>query len=234
MLDTRIEPDRSRVKHPEKKRPFIDWERVRADYVHGYYEYLNDGMRRLIFPSLRVLAEKYGINSEVVSRRCRKEKWVIQKEQFKSKIMRRRYAEIGVLKFRETSRYDADNIVRLEKFGRILDSVLDYKEQCDPAEVDLKELKTGFELLEKMHKLGRDIFGEPVGYDKAYEEAQRDVEEAMNKGKEVKKDDIEDLIKNIKKNIVDVNAVGVNEENEITHIKQINSIDDVDPKDLVI
>lgn len=201
----------------------VDWERIRADYVHGWYEYNEDGTRKYIYPTLRKLMEKYDVSNTAICSRSRREKWVLQRDQFRQKITKRRHAELGVMKFRESSRYDADNIVRLERFGKLIDRFIEEKENDVENDLNIKDIKTGVEVLEKIHSLTRNIFGEPVGYDKAYEEAVREVEKAINEGNPTTKNDVLDMINAIKSNTVDV---GVTDDGDLTVLKKVEEVNE--------
>lgn len=63
----------------------------------------------------------------------------------------------------------------------------------------IKDLNQAMDVMQKMHKLNRDIMGEPINYEKFYAEKAAESRRVAEKGKAVTRDDIRDLISNMKK-----------------------------------
>jgi hypothetical protein len=62
----------------------------------------------------------------------------------------------------------------------------------------IKELSMAIDVLSKMHKLNRDIMGEPINYHDFYVEKAKEAKRIEERGKAVNKDDIRDLIETIR------------------------------------
>jgi hypothetical protein len=172
---------------------FIDWERVRSDYVYGWYD-SEEGYR---FPVLREVCERYGVDFGTASNRSRKEKWGLHREQFREKIVNKRRRELTQMKLRESSRYDTENIIRMEQLGMFLDKYMDYHSASDEPP-DMRDIERATKILDQLHKIGRNIFGEPQGYDRTYEQMIQEVEQEIERKKDNSREGINELIKKIK------------------------------------
>jgi hypothetical protein len=171
----------------------MDWERIRSDYVYGWH----DSERGFEFPSKNQLAEKYGIDVHSILNRSFKEKWGLHREQFREKIVNKRRLELGQMKWRESSRYDTENIMRMEQLGMFLDKYMDYHANSEEPP-DMRDIERATKVLDQLHKIGRNIFGEPQGYDRTYEQLILEVEKEIESKKDNSREGITDLIKKIK------------------------------------
>lgn len=175
-------------------RKFVDWEKLRSDYVYGWY----DSNRGYEFPVLQQIADRYGVEVRNVRERSFKEKWGLHRAQFREKIVNKRRHELGQMKWRESSRYDIENIVRMEQLGMFLDKYIDYYANGDEPP-DMRDIERATKVLDQLHKIGRNIFGEPQGYDRSYEQMIQEVEQEIERKKDNSREGIDDIIKKIKK-----------------------------------
>jgi hypothetical protein len=175
-------------------RKFVDWEKIRSDYVYGWY----DSERGYEFPIFKQLCERYGVDIGAITNRSYREKWGLHRAQFREKIVNKRRHELGQMKWRESSRYDTENIVRMEQLGMFLDKYMEHHANSDEPP-DMRDIERATKVLDQLHKIGRNIFGEPQGYDRTYEQMIQEVEQEIERKKDNSREGIEDIIKKIKK-----------------------------------
>lgn len=198
-----------------KDRRRVDWDRVKADYVHGV-AYFENGLRRMEYPTAESLGEKYDVSPSTVSGYIFRGKWVLEREQYKEKIKLMHDREMSQYKLRASSLYDVQNITRVERFGRLIDANLaqyaeyfhdenigmdTFDEQLAMQELpppSFKQLREGIDALDKLHNLTRKILGEPVNYDTVYDEVKQAVDKEKNT---VKVSEVHDLMKSIRKEL---------------------------------
>lgn len=189
----------------------IDWLTIEAEYIHGCITVdPNSGTRSMYFPSQRELAEKYKVGELAIARRSKEEKWVERRELYKQKIKRRIGQERVNSLMSESARYDAKNLILLDKIYEQVELWLDEqninestsnRENSDK----IKNLDTAISLLSKGHVLVRNIMGEPINAEKVISELlelQKLEEAELNKkqlsgGKNSHKKRINRLLKNV-------------------------------------
>lgn len=220
----------------------INWIDIKDAYVYAEPEITSDN-GRIRFPTLSEIAERYDVHVYMVNNRASKEGWYNQRKAYQKKLADLHNMEINIMSLRKSAMMDGDNILRLEKFGKLIDSWLDQhvpseqseerSEECDvnyveydenevlnevKNEVSMKELALAIGSMEKLHKLNRDIMGEPLNYYEFYKEKIKEEKRQAEKGKAVSKSDIRELIASIRdekssaKVTLDVDVTECNEE----------------------
>jgi hypothetical protein len=161
----------------------IDWITIEAEYVHGCLTVdPTTGTRVMHFPSQAELGEKYKVDPRRIAERSRTEKWVPRRELYKQKIKRRIGQERVNSLMSESARYDAKNLILLDKIYEQLEIWLDnehLQSQTESSDTPvspferthkIKNLEVAINLLNKGHTLVRNIMGEPVNAEKIVNE----------------------------------------------------------------
>lgn len=212
---TSLAQNNQNIQNEISKRRQIDWLAIEAEYIHGNITVDTvTGTRSMYFPTQRELAEKYQIDQSRLAVRCREEKWVERRELYKQKIKRRIGQERVNSLMSESARYDAKNLIMLDKIYEQLEIWLDNEslaqQSIDPdikvsskAKSDyIKNLEVAMNLLNKGHVLVRNIMGEPINAEKVVNELlelQKLEEAELNKTKSKKnnKKKINSLLKSV-------------------------------------
>ncbi|WP_337952353.1 hypothetical protein [Mitsuokella jalaludinii] len=104
----------------KRKMRQYDWQKIAREYIEGI---INEKGETL-FPSLPILAEKYGCTLSTVGRHCSKEQWAVKRERFANKVSKSRQREKAAVLSEEGARYDLEcfNISRegIEKAKEML------------------------------------------------------------------------------------------------------------------
>jgi hypothetical protein len=170
----------------------------------------------MYFPSQADLAKKYEIDVRRLAEKCRTEKWVERRELYKQKIKRRIGQEKVNSLMSESARYDAKNLILLDKIYEQLDIWLDTEAllsdttgeeditQASPfaRSHKIKDLEAAIGLISKGHTLVRNIMGEPINAEKIVNELLelQQLEQAENNkkaGKKQGKQRINNLLKSV-------------------------------------
>lgn len=194
----------------QRRRPTrygINWEEIENAYVFAE-PILHEETKSFRYPSLEDIGEKYGVclSSMAMMSRRSKPTWYEKRKLFQEKTRKLHDLEYGVMQLRRSSEFDAHNLRRLDKFSEIFDVWLeDLEDQIVHPErgangpeqgqtLGIKDMREAMTVMKDMHKLNRDILGEPVNYYEFYKEKLREERHAVEKGKAVTRDEIRDLI----------------------------------------
>lgn len=188
----------------------IDWITIEAEYIHGSLKIdPESGLRTMHFPTNDELAGKYSVPIYSVRQRCTENKWVERRELYKQKIKRAIGQERVHSLMSESSRYDAKNLILLDRIydqvERWLDAheVEDYDDETGKPSINrnhMKDIDLAITILNKGHVLVRNIMGEPINAEKIVNELmqlQNDEQKQIQKqGKNTKKK-INNLLKQV-------------------------------------
>lgn len=146
---------------PTGKR-IIDWGAIKQDYICGYYQKQTDGTERLVYPTYEELAEKYECAWGTLRDKGGEEKWRNERELRQQKLSK--LGQVNSANIDDSTKYDIQNLLRIEKIGQLIDNWLNDKlaidEEGNSKIVSGKELNSVIDALSKNHQLARNIFGE--------------------------------------------------------------------------
>lgn len=164
------------------KKPSIDWLQMESEYIHGnHVTDTRNGLRTLVFPTHKELAEKYGCSLITIQEKSAREGWSKRQKFYKQKIKHKLTEDHVNLLFSESAKYDARNLATLDFINSLLQAYLQpYRDLLDgkyveteeglPPKITLKDLNQAVDLLQKSHNLARNIFGEPINAKEIVEE----------------------------------------------------------------
>lgn len=199
----------------QRRRPTrygINWEEIENAYVFAE-PILHEETKSFRYPSLEDIGEKYGVSLASMTMMSARSKptWYEKRKLFHEKTRKLHDLEYGVMQLRRSSEFDAHNLRRLDKFSEIFDVWLeDLEDQIVHPErgangpeqgqtLGIKDMREAMTVMKDMHKLNRDILGEPVNYYEFYKEKLKEERQAVEKGKAVTRDEIRDLISAVRK-----------------------------------
>lgn len=124
-------------------RELYDWIIISKEYIQGIE--IKDaitGQKSLRFPTHEQLCEKYGCALLTIRQRAQKDKWYIQRAQFKRKL-KIKTSEVNLDDLiGEGTKFDSFHLVALEKIQKLVDSYLEpYILSLDGAPIDVEDLK---------------------------------------------------------------------------------------------
>jgi hypothetical protein len=153
----------------------INWEAIKIDYIYGIFDEQSTPPT-IIYPTLKMLAEKYHVAEITVRIRSSKEKWKMQREEIKSQMS----AEEGQARITErrtlSAKYDVDTLNAIENIDKIIKRgyfqklygiYIDGEEDIDHLilndeetlpDVNPKDLKYIMDIIVEKNKLVKDIF----------------------------------------------------------------------------
>lgn len=153
----------------------INWEAIKIDYIYGIFDEQSTPPT-IIYPTLKMLAEKYGVAEITVRIRSSKEKWKMQREEIKSQMS----ADEGQSRITEkrtlSAKYDVDTLNAIESIDKIIKRgyfqklygiYIDGEEDIDHLilndeealpDVNPKDLKYIIDIIAEKNKLVKDIF----------------------------------------------------------------------------
>lgn len=147
---------------------------VEHEFVHGIWIVDDFGNKQLIYPTIKELAKKYECAEQTLYQHSSQENWKLKREQYKSKIEQYYDEQAQSERLALSTKYDTENIKNIERVTKLIDNYFKkYQPYFDRnAEVldeempniELKDLDYIMAILQKKHKLVRDIFDE---YDSA-------------------------------------------------------------------
>jgi len=163
-------------KYKEKKIDNAQWGAIETEYIYG--KIIKDtvtGKKSIVFPSLKDLAEKFGVSEGYIGDRSSKGKWLLKREKYlsdyKSKIKEENLREIFISRNEKAG----ETLKQIEALSKLVNfylskyrDVLNYKEGEDSfdfreldeeqiAQVSIKDLKILSELIEKIQKLNDEV-----------------------------------------------------------------------------
>lgn len=200
-------------KYPRRRptRYGINWEEIEKDYIFAE-PILHKETQSYRYPTLEEIGAKHGVSLSSVTLRSRRSNpsWYEQRKLYHAKTRQLHDLEYGVMQLRRSSEFDSHNLRRLDKFSSIFDVWLEdledqicnkngYQEETGSPPLGIKDMKEAMTVMKDMHKLNRDILGEPVNYYEFYKEKLKEERHAVEKGKAVTRDEIRDLISAVRK-----------------------------------
>jgi hypothetical protein len=222
----------------QRRRPTrysINWEEIEKAYVFAE-PILHKETNSFRYPSLAEIGEQYGVSLASMAMMSSRSNpsWYEQRKLYHEKTRKLHDLEYGVMQLRRSSEFDSHNLRRLDKFSSIFDVWLEdledqicnknsYRDEGDSSPpLGIKDMKEAMTVMKDMHKLNRDILGEPVNYYEFYKEKLKEERQAVEKGKAVTRDEIRDLISAVRKeDTADVTLdVSVDEETGMKRIEQ--------------
>lgn len=146
--------------------PVINWDRIKTDYIYGIVEFDNAYTQNIvIYPTHKDLATKYEVSFNTIRQKSAREGWKYQREKIQMQVSQ----EAGKERIRERytigANIDAQNLSALDKVNQLISLYFEpYEDYLDaaslPPEVKVRDLKDIMDVLQKRHKLARDILGE--------------------------------------------------------------------------
>lgn len=184
---------------------------VEHEFVHGIWIMDDFGNKQLIYPTIKELAKKYECSEQTLYQHSSQENWKLKREQYKAKIEQYYDEQAQSERLALSTKYDTENIKNVERVTKLIDNYFKkYQPYFDKnAEVldeempniELKDLDYIMAILQKKHKLVRDIFDE-------YDSAEKNKFKQKHKNdttENVKEDEInKDKIKEMTKQYLDV------------------------------
>lgn len=200
-----------------RRRPMkfrINWEEVKNSYIFAE-PIIHAETQSYRYPTLADVAKQHniGVGSVYIKAQETKPTWTDQRKMYHAKMKQLHDLEYGVMQLRRSSEFDSHNLRRLDKFSSIFDVWLEdledqivnkngYKDpesEASSPPLGIKDMKEAMTVMKDMHKLNRDILGEPVNYYEFYKEKLKEERHAVEKGKAVTRDEIRDLISAVRK-----------------------------------
>lgn len=214
-------------KYP-KRRPWgyrINWDKVRNDYIFAE-PIIDEKTKSYRYPSIADIAKKNNANIATTYIRSSKENWQEKRAMYQSKVSQLHDLEYGAIQLRRSALFDEENMERLGKFTEIFDKWMGELEERvetqNETPVKGTDLKDAIDVMQKMHKLHRDIMGEPVNYYEFYKEKLREERAISEKGRAVTRNEIRDLISAVRKKETGLTLdVSAEEEEEMRRIGEI-------------
>ncbi len=205
----------SKMRHQyPRRRPLsyrINWEEVKNAYIFAE-PIIDTKTQSYRYPSLADIAnqQNIGVGTVYIKAQETKPTWTDQRKLYHAKLKQLHQLEYGVMQLRRSSEFDSHNLRRLDKFSSIFDVWLEdledqivnkngYQEETGSPPLGIKDMKEAMCVMKDMHKLNRDILGEPVNYYEFYKEKLKEERHAVEKGKAVTRDEIRDLISAVRK-----------------------------------
>ena len=184
----------------------INFQQIKHEFVRGNWIIDDFGNKQLIHPTIKDLAEKYKCSENTLYSKSSTENWKLQKEQYQEKIEEYYEEQADSERLALSAKYDAENIRKIEKVDSIVDYYLKKYEpyfsnesetlEEDAPSIELKDLDYVASILQKQHKLVKDIFGEYDSADKNKNKSKSKSFKEDNKRNDVKS---EEKIVNISK-----------------------------------
>lgn len=141
----------------------LDWINLEREYVQGYWQKLSDGTKKLVYPTIEELAQKYNCHPQSIYAKSSQDKWLNKRELFWRKL-KNQIIENDNAGISDSVKYDVQNLLRIEKIGELIDRWLKERlsedEEGNRPVVEPKELSCLLDALTKSHQLARNIFGE--------------------------------------------------------------------------
>lgn len=143
----------------------IDWVSIEDDYIKGKWQKLDDGDRKIIYPTYKELAKKYNCDYSTLALKGSKEKWTDKRKAY---VLSQRSNRPGdpIATISELAKHENQALLRLEKLGELTDDWIE--ERLLPAEesnkkfVNPKDLVCIADSLNKSYKLAKNILGKPA------------------------------------------------------------------------
>jgi len=141
----------------------INWEIIRQDYIQGY-----EKNGKLCYPSMRDLAEKYGIDVAVIGRRAKKEEWVAKREIYINKKSVRSQQKAIEKYSEEASEFDLKCFIGARSILEATESTIEAlsKKEEPLNEKELRKLRVITEVRLNAQKEAKIAIGEPVEKEK--------------------------------------------------------------------
>jgi hypothetical protein len=187
-----------------------NWDIIRNAYI--FAEPIEHAASQSIrYPTLVEIAEQYNVNAQSLNVRAQKENWYEKRLAYQQRVSQLHDLEYGAMQLRRSALFDEQSIERLDKFTETFDKwmrELDARVEAQSAggymaegetPVRGSDMKDAIDVMQKMHKLHRDIMGEPVNYYEFYKEKLREERKDVEKGRAVTRSEIRDLISAVRK-----------------------------------
>jgi len=197
----------------KKLRVRIDWESMQIDYIHGIIEKGEDGKKRVKYPTIKELSEKYEVSKRQIDQRCWKHKWVLKKHTFQERMRQERAKDMGVERTLRGSIYEGDTLIRLEKLNDLMDNMMEDMEEAMTNEDEAKrrgvkpqDLVSLSKVLETNLKLAKEIYGVPRDYEQLYKETQEEFEKKASAKRKITGEEVNELLRALREKTIDVKA----------------------------
>lgn len=151
-------------------RDIFNWDLISKEWIQGIRVKDNKtGKMTLVFPTHEELCDKYGCSLITIRQRSQKEKWYVQKAQFRRKLKIKNSEVVLEDLIGEGSRFDSMHLASLEKVQKLVDDYLEpymaIRENPDIEVENLKpltarDLKDITLIIETSHRTVRGIIGE--------------------------------------------------------------------------
>lgn len=174
-----------------------DWESIRMDYMIGEIYINKDGIETHRPYTLQRLGEKHGIPNPTIAEKCKREKWVHQRNLLDSQL-RRRMTEGKVTSILgEASMFDNLALAQLGKTSDLVNAyfkqytdvlakdINEYdSEVYEPPKINPRDLKDIVGVIKEVHSLSKAIMGTETLQDKLEEIQTKERTKQMTKLKQ--------------------------------------------------
>jgi len=188
-------------------RELYDWLDISKQYIQGITtKDANTGNMKVRFPTHEELCEKHGCSLITIRSKAQKDKWLVQRAQFKRKL-KIKTSEVRLDDLiGEGTKFDSYHLKSLEKIHKLIDSYLDpymkmidgtndgYEEE-ETKPITIRELKDITSIIKESHLTVKSILG-----DSDTSSLLDDIREetlAQRKNKEVSKTRLKELAKQL-------------------------------------
>jgi len=183
-----------------------DWESIRMDYMIGEIYISKSGLETHRPFTIARLSEKHGIPNPTIAERCKKEKWVHQRNLLDSQLKRRMTEGKVTSILGEASMFDNLALAQLGKTSELVNAYFKQytdvlarnintyeleSEVYEPPKINPRDLKDIVGVIKEIHTLSKVIMGTDTLQDKL-EEIQN-----KNKTKQFKPTEMNDRIKKL-------------------------------------
>jgi len=183
-----------------------DWESIRMDYMIGEIYINKSGLETHRPFTIARLSEKHGIPNPTIAERCKKEKWVHQRNLLDSQLKRRMTEGKVTSILGEASMFDNLALAQLGKTSELVNAYFKQytdvlardintyeleSEVYEPPKINTRDLKDIVGVIKEIHTLSKVIMGTDTLQDKL-EEIQN-----KNKTKQFKPTEMNDRIKKL-------------------------------------
>jgi len=146
-----------------------DWDTIRLDYMIGQFAFNKEGVQIQRPFTLKTLSEKYNIPEPTLAAKCKKEKWVAQRDLLDSKLRRRLDEGKVTSLLGESTMSDSLALSQLSKATQMItnyfkqynldeNSDISYNQEETPP-INPRELKDVVGVIKEIHLLTKSIIG---------------------------------------------------------------------------
>jgi len=146
-----------------------DWDTIRLDYMIGQFAFNKEGIQIQRPFTLKTLSEKYNIPEPTLAAKCKKEKWVAQRDLLDSKLRRRLDEGKVTSLLGESTMSDSLALSQLSKATQMItnyfkqynldeNSDISYNPEETPP-INPRELKDVVGVIKEIHLLTKSIIG---------------------------------------------------------------------------